>query len=347
MGCPAKLERKPGAALLDQGPQRGQVTLYSQLLATPGETALGLQRPGAVVERKVQVERGNVVTQPRPLVEIAHRALDDANAGGRQHLERRRKVASSGGGPRGLSQRGRNLDDLRPFVAGRGWLCGLHRPRRGKGQVPTAAALRVDPQLDHGPRQDEPLDACLLREQRLEAQLGLQRPHCQSRRAAHAGRGRERDVCQRDREPWKENEGRGPRHREVAAGARFDLLNQPVAHQLDGGGNDQERDRPEQQAAHAQRRVSRISKPRAALPAATLVVSGPWRVASRASASNGPSWWRSWAEEGGPAWLGCRNQHKALVQIMSQAGSDGTKGRHFFHAFAAFCWRRDPRAARA
>ena len=186
--------------------------------------------------------------------------------------------------------------------------------------------MRIHPQLDHRTRQDDPLDARLSREQRHEPELGLQRLHRQRRRAAHAGRGREGDIGERDGDTRKEHQRCGPGHHEVAAGVRFDLLDQTVTHQIDGRSDEQERDGPEQQAAKPQPSVTGNSQPAAALRASAPGLGAAHLGPRRRMVRHGGDLGRRKALR---RCSGCCNQHNTLVQIMSRGDQVGAAGPHF------------------
>ena len=82
-------------------------------------------------------------------------------------------------------------------------------------------------------------------------------------------------LAKDDGKPGKEGQRRRPGHHEVAPGAGLDVLDQPVAHAVDGCGHEDERSHGQQQAAETQRRVSDDAEPAGALPA------GPGLGASR------------------------------------------------------------------
>ena len=200
------------------------------------------------------------------------------------------------------------------------------RRGRGKGEVPAAPALRIHPQLDHRPRQHDPLDAGLPREQGLEPQLGLHRLHRQSRRATHAGRRRERDVrrarsraAERTRARWRPDTTRSRPVRDLTCSISRSRTRST------GAATSRKVTAPTQQAAQPQPGVSHKNQPPAALPAAPGLGAshlGPRRRMVRHGGDLG--------QEGGPARLGCCNQHNALVQIMSQAETDGSMRRGTF-----------------
>ena len=239
-----KLEGQPALLLLQQARIGDRAAHECHLLAAPGEAALGLERAADVVER--QASRSSA------------RSRGARRTARRRSARCRRRCARWSG----TASRAPRQDALRP-VHGR-----RYARRRADGPV-AACANRTRPlrlpaksqlrrpcastrsSIDR-PRQDEPPDRGLLRQAATQADLGLQRLRLQDRLAAHVGRRRERHVGEGDGEPGKEDQRRRPGHHEVATGAGLDVLDQPVAHEVDGCGDEEERGHGQQQAAETQ-----------------------------------------------------------------------------------------------
>ena len=249
---------------------------------------------------------------------------------GRELLERRGKLRSAAGRP--------------PVwrLAAR-WLPAPTAPvPLGRRKVPTAPALRVDPQLDDRPREHEPPDRGVLRQQRQDAYLGLQRLHLQRRLAAHARRSRERDVGEGDGKAGKKRQRRRPGHDEIAAGARLDVLDQPVAHAVDGCGHEDERGHAQQQAAEPKAAYPTMASQPVPCPPGRAWVRRVLAIGVRRSRScRNPAHWVLTV----PGALRSGNGCTASVapELCHRRGRMRARRRHFFHAVVSRLRERQAR----